>query len=218
MRMLLVSTMIALCAFMHPAWALETQDGDPCTSGEEGHARRTGGPENNGVSELLICNGSQWVMAERWALPSPCSGGGVGHVCSDGSIFAGDANMYVTDANQSTSIQWSSENVVTGADSPTDGAANQAWIVANETLSQYPAFELCENLNRHGHTDWYLPSRNELNLLYTNKDAIGGFIPGVYWSSTGYTSGLAWYQHFMDGSFEGGNKGSGLTIRCVRRG
>jgi hypothetical protein len=38
-----------------------------------------------------------------------------------------------------------------------------------------------------GYMDWYLPSKDELNLLYQNKDAVGGFatsgIPG-YWSST----------------------------------
>jgi hypothetical protein len=35
--------------------------------------------------------------------------------------------------------------------------------------------------------DWYLPSRDELNLLYQNKDAVGGFATtghATYWSST----------------------------------
>jgi hypothetical protein len=38
-----------------------------------------------------------------------------------------------------------------------------------------------------GYMDWYLPSRDELNLLYQNKDAVGGFATtghATYWSST----------------------------------
>ena len=125
--------------------------------------------------------------------------------------------MYVTDVNQSTAIQWSTENVDTGADSNSDGAANQAWIVANETLSQYPAFELCENLNRHGHSDWYLPARNELNVLYTNRAAIGGFTTEWYWSSTEVSSLHAWPQRFSDGTQFNGNKTLNFDVRCVRR-
>jgi hypothetical protein len=37
-----------------------------------------------------------------------------------------------------------------------------------------------------GMTDWYLPSRDEIAALYfyPNRDAIGGFAPSNYWSST----------------------------------
>lgn len=33
-------------------------------------------------------------------------------------------------------------------------------------------------------TDWYLPSKYELKLLYEQKMVIGGFTDGIYWSST----------------------------------
>ncbi|MHB1484822.1 MAG: hypothetical protein ACYCYI_09185 [Saccharofermentanales bacterium] len=35
-----------------------------------------------------------------------------------------------------------------------------------------------------GFTDWYLPSKDELNILYLNKEVIGGFGDFLYWSST----------------------------------
>ena len=39
-------------------------------------------------------------------------------------------------------------------------------------------------LFRSGYTGWFLPARDELAVMYSNKDAIGGFSSGSYWSST----------------------------------
>jgi len=86
--------------------------------------------------------------------------------------------MYVTDVNQSTGIKWSTvEQNNSGACSDMDGLANQQWIVANRNLNNYPAFQSCEKLDRHGHTDWYLPARQgELHdVLSPNSLVIGGF-------------------------------------------
>jgi hypothetical protein len=76
--------------------------------------------------------------------------------------------------------------LTTNVNSMTDGAANQAELVAGFTLSEFPAFEVCENLNVHGRIDWYLPARNEVELMLKNRDAIGGFTitPFNYYSSS----------------------------------
>ena len=163
------------------------------------------------------CTTRGWKAFHAPAAPPPVLCTNIGDVCSDGSIFAGDTNMYVTDVNQSTSVEWSMNLDDTGAVSQTDGAANQAWIVANETLSQYPAFELCETLDRHGHTDWYLPARNELNHLYTHRNGIGAFTTSFYWSSTEHTNNYAWRQLFSDGRQTGNDKFATHDVRCVRR-
>jgi hypothetical protein len=47
--------------------------------------------------------------------------------------------------------------------------------------------------------DWYLPSKYELNLLYAQKTAVGGFASGYYWSSTESNNHSAWIQSFDDG-------------------
>ena len=47
--------------------------------------------------------------------------------------------------------------------------------------------------------DWFLPSKDELNKLYLNKNLIGGFIFNRYWSSTQHIYYLAWVQYFTDG-------------------
>jgi len=162
------------------------------------------------------------VVQSSNACPStPSDPGDIGCVMPGGEIFAGDTDLYVTDTNQSTSIPWSTEYVNTGATSATDGAANQQWIVNNKTLSQYHAFQLCENLDRHGHTDWYLPARNELHdVLYPNRTAIGGFGGAEHWSSTASISDWlsAYYVNFSDGFESTLWKGSGgIGVRCVRR-
>jgi hypothetical protein len=58
----------------------------------------------------------------------------------------------------------------------------------------------CEELELNGHYDWYLPSKDELNLLYKSKDQIGGFVQEWYWSSTYATKYDAWRQYFFTGT------------------
>lgn len=51
-----------------------------------------------------------------------------------------------------------------------------------------------------GKTDWFLPSKDELNLMYRNSDMIGDFSPGYYWSSSEYDANDSWDQNFVDGA------------------
>jgi len=44
--------------------------------------------------------------------------------------------------------------------------------------------------------DWFLPSKGELNQMYVNRSAIGGFSTDFYWSSSEVAEGLAWSQGF----------------------
>ncbi len=148
----------------------------------------------------------------------PCSV--AGEVCLDGSVFAGEINgapLYVTDANQSTNIQWKTSTGTDdiNPDSNTDGQANHD--NRSGTLSDFPAFELCENLDRHGHTDWYLPAQDELNLVFTNRAVIGGFTTMGYFSSTEVTTTYARDQNFSNGTLRLSNKAFYGDVRCVRK-
>jgi hypothetical protein len=66
-------------------------------------------------------------------------------------------------------VTWSSEYEITNAESDDNGAANTATIIAalpNDNSSNNAAW-LCHNYrDQEGHTDWYLPSTNELNKMY----------------------------------------------------
>jgi len=67
---------------------------------------------------------------------------------------------------------------------------------------------LCDSLNINGHTGWFLPSLDELNLMYVNLKAkgLGGFSNGRYWSSSQGSGSwsspaiCAWTQDFSNGS------------------
>ena len=64
--------------------------------------------------------------------------------------------------------------------------------------------------------DWYLPSKYELNLLYLQKDMIGGFEKAKYWSSSEVDAHYAWYQNFADGIISYEWKGILNHIRAIR--
>jgi hypothetical protein len=67
-----------------------------------------------------------------------------------------------------------------------------------------------------GYSDWYLPSKDELNKLYINRVAIGGFANNAYWSSTENDSLDAWKQSFPNGIQNYGLKSINLYVRAVR--
>jgi len=95
------------------------------------------------------------------------------------------------------------------------GKANTAEILdfCNEPSI---AARLAANYGGGGKSDWFLPSKDELNLMYTNRDAIGGFAADYYWSSSEYFADSAWIQYFSGGSQYSSLKFSPSYVRPVR--
>lgn len=63
------------------------------------------------------------------------------------------------------------------------------------------AAKLCSDLIAGGYSDWFLPSKDELALMYSNlKDkSLGGFSVGRYWSSSEDGAFNAWAHNFYFG-------------------
>jgi len=127
--------------------------------------------------------------------------------------------LIVAPTDQSTGILWwNGSYTLTGATATAfgKGYANTNTIVASQGAGNYAA-KLCYDLVLGGYSDWYLPSINELNRIYLNKDAIGGFAANAYWSSSEYNNYYAWRQNFNGGLQDYGPKGSAsLCVRAVR--
>ena len=67
---------------------------------------------------------------------------------------------------------------------------------------------LCNDLVYGGYNDWFLPSKNELNLMYENLKVagVGDFASFVYWSSSEFNADYARGQYFANGGQYGYNK------------
>jgi hypothetical protein len=103
------------------------------------------------------------------------------------------------------------------------GEANTAAIVAaygardpyNDT-GDYAA-RLADQYAYGGYSDWFLPSQEELDLMYKNKDVIEGFASAWYWSSSEDGADAAWSQDFGTGRQYVSNAGdTSDRVRAVR--
>ena len=108
-------------------------------------------------------------------------------------------------SDQSSGLQWllTYSTVYTTKTALGTGKNNTTEIirVQNDTVhgSANYAAKLCDDLVLNGYSDWYLPSKDELNKLYINRNAIGGFVNFPYWSSSESSNAAAWSQN-ADGS------------------
>ena len=80
------------------------------------------------------------------------------------------------------------------------------------------AARYCNDLVENGYTDWYLPSKAELTLMYTNLHAqgLGNFGEFFYWSSSAYSNLYAWLYVFDGGYADIVDKNNTLAVRPVR--
>ncbi len=91
------------------------------------------------------------------------------------------------------------------------GTANTKKIVDKLGRGNYAA-KKCADLNLNGFNDWFLPSKDELNLLYQNRDKVKGFSNHWYWSSTAHYGGV-YFQSFSTGQQAYGSDKSLIKMR-----
>jgi hypothetical protein len=132
-----------------------------------------------------------------------------------------------SNSDQSTGIEWGcSGTSIPGTQvNVGSGKANTNLIVAACSDASFAA-KLCDNLTLNGQNDWFLPSRDELNLMYKNlhQYSQGNFVGRQYWSSTEHatpwSSGHATACHFADGKFDGESgfyfKTNRFYVRAIR--
>lgn len=125
--------------------------------------------------------------------------------------------LVATVADISSNAQWGCGTRTVLSDKAI-GTGNQNTInIMAKCATSGIAARLCGDLVQGGYSDWFLPSKDELNKLFLNKTAIGGFANSFYWSSTDYLyRDYAWYQAFTNGFQNYVSKDNSMHVRAVR--
>jgi len=167
------------------------------------------------------------TVAAPPTIGDPYQGGKVAYIFQPGDPghVAGETHgLIAAAADQSAGITWINVGATVWADTGATatalgtGSANTTTIIAFQGA---PATSYAAGVARAyaggGHDDWYLPSKDELNKLYENRGAIGGFDGSArYWSSSEIGSKHAWYQDFASGSQGNIDKDHDFRVRAVR--
>ncbi|MBK9335128.1 MAG: DUF1566 domain-containing protein [Lewinellaceae bacterium] len=149
----------------------------------------------------------------------------VGEEYGGGIIFYVDAQgqhgLIASMSNQSTGAQWGCISQPVSHARGTKrgcGEANTASIVDSCTSGVVAAL-ICDELVLNGYSDWFLPSKDELGLMYTNlkQAGLGGLANATYWSSSSFDNTNAWSQFFLTGVASATSKGFPNRVRAIRR-
>ena len=174
-------------------------------------------------------NVSDWSVPIEFdvlAVPPDTLGQSYGGGFYIGTICAASTCYYLIVAPNATGCavcQWKTTRTTTaGTTSLVDGYSNTYGPMDN---AEHPAGNWTATRTINGFSDWYLPAKDELNVLYVNDGgatnttlpAGEGFVAVFYWSSTESSATNACFQNFSDGNQGNNFKTFSLRIRAVRR-
>ena len=140
---------------------------------------------------------TEWALTEWGSFQSLIGGTGT-------AIGTGQSNT-------TTIVNWLDSNTDDTYGDVTEKDNRAAYLCNELLLSVYRDFLIPFD-------DWFLPSKDELNLMYTNLKlaGLGDFADGYYWSSSEDNAYNAWLRDFYDGNKYGRNKNNNGRVRAVR--
>ena len=161
----------------------------------------------------------------------------IGDSYQGGIVFYLDSNnlggLIAAPTDQSNTAEWGCQgDTISGAGGTVIGLGNQNTIDIEAGCTETgTAADICANLTLGGYSDWFLPSKDELNLIWTNladsdgdgsnngpsdPNNLGGFAVSNYWSSSEPDSSFGWAQNFLIVSQDPNLKTNYLYVRAVR--
>ena len=179
---------------------------------------RAGGAGGNGAWSTGLTFNVALAIGDAY------QGGKIAYLFQSGDpgYVAGQTHgLIAAPADRSTGIPWyGGSYVATGATGTAlgTGLANTDKIIA---VQGAPAASYAAGWARAysggGYSDWYLPSKDELNELFLHQAAIGGFGPNYYWSSSEFDADTAWAKAFdLSSPAYAYSKNGASFVRAVR--
>ena len=180
--------------------------------------------QNEGATLNMIGGVPTWTGGTEPLPPPPAIGepylGGILFYLLQVNDIGYDADvphgLIAASTDQGTATAWGCYGTeIDGADGTAIGTgAQNTTDILKGCEEAGTAASICRNLNIGGHTEWFLPSKDELDLMYRNigqGDAlglgnVGGFVSSYYWSSTEFDGNAAWFQGFGIGDQDGFDK------------
>ncbi|MBC7888977.1 MAG: DUF1566 domain-containing protein [Ferruginibacter sp.] len=187
---------------------------------------------NTTINAVQVYNGTNWYSTVHY-IGERYGGGIVYYVYDNGQhgLIAADGDVGEFQWNYGTLIN----TLATGGSAHAclncvpglggggigGGARNTTLIIASQSPGgNSSAAMVCTgyavNNGQITYEDWYLPSIDELHLLYLQKTVVGGFANDAYWSSSEAGTTLAWWQTFFDGLQSRATKSNIYRVRPVR--
>lgn len=148
--------------------------------------------------------------------------GGIVFYIADGggSRFRAHHGLEAAPVDQGSNVGWGCyQTKLTGADGITVGTGSKNTIdILTGCTEPGIAAELAANYELNGYADWFLPSKEELNLMHRNLYplGLGGLSEGhYYWSSTEVNIEQAWLLNVTHGSLHEEQKVD-FSVRAIR--
>jgi uncharacterized protein (TIGR02145 family) len=167
---------------------------------------------NTSIHSPVYYDGTGWKRTDGQYYIGASYGGGIIFYI-DGT---GKHGLIATPNNQSTFVEWGCGGTsIPGSTAIGTGQANTTAIV-NGCATAGIAARICNDLVLNGYSDWFLPSKDELNLMYLHQNEIGSFSNELYWCSSEINNFYAWGQQFGIGGQYNYNKENTLLVRAIR--
>ena len=160
----------------------------------------------------------------------------IGDSYQGGIVFYLDSNnlggLIAAPTDQSYAAEWGCQGTKISAGGTVIGLGNQNTIDIEAGCTTVGiAADICANLTLGGYSDWFLPSKDELNEMWKNladsdgdgtntgpsdPNNLGSFANLAYWSSSETDNDEAWGQIFDLGTQDYGDKVTTVYVRAVR--